>query len=326
MSGALLLSPADIGPQVSAIHSNATITANGSSSFLTYGAKEITLLVNIKAAPTGTAPTLTFFLEEMDPGDQATQILTTINTGALNAIGTYAVTLRTTRSGCVRVRWTISGASASFTQVYTTLQQKFPGVALGVDMSGVERPIVVDALGRLLLGSVDTFDALSLSTALGNGKSMMSLLNAGGSGVVIRVREIWLENAQTTAVTGVAADFRFRRITAHSGGTALTPTRRDASGGAALNGSVTVRTGATVTEVASSDFARKRWSSDEWGTGTLDQEGLDHAMQSVMPQFRAEHPASSIVLRPGEGIHVLCNTNTTAGAFDLRFVFTQTPS
>lgn len=85
---------------------------------------QLALFVNIKASPTGTTPTLTYTISEVDPGD-GTTVFTgaqTSSTLAINAIGDAApITLSTTHSTAIKVSCVITGASASFTQVYVTL-------------------------------------------------------------------------------------------------------------------------------------------------------------------------------------------------------------
>jgi hypothetical protein len=68
-----------------------------------------------------------------------------------------------------------------------------------------------------------------------------------------------------------------------------------------------------------------RISSDEWGPGTLDQEGAQQTISNYLPA-RVKRDAQQkpiCVLRAGQGVHLKCATNTAAGSFDLIFVFTQ---
>lgn len=174
-----------------------------------------------------------------------------------------------------------------------------------------------------------TFIAHADNVAIGNGKSMLSLLNASGSGVIIRVHEVKIFNVQTTAVTGVVAEFGLRKITAHSVGTQLTTTGA-ATGlifpmdsNNSLNASVTLRTGATVTESPAFDIINWFWSSDEWGVGTQDVESLQQSFAQSVPSYKAVDGLQPFVLREGQGLHIRQATNSTAGSFDVMFVFTQ---
>lgn len=109
-----------------AVKANDTITTSGSVAINGLcGTKEIDLTVNVKAAPTGTTPTLTWTISEVDPGDQTTVIGTTTTGTALAAAGTQQLTLPNTTTGCILVSWAIGGsASPTFTQVYATLSAK----------------------------------------------------------------------------------------------------------------------------------------------------------------------------------------------------------
>jgi len=61
-----------------------------------------------------------------------------------------------------------------------------------------------------------TFIVYAQDVVIGSNKSMVSILNALGSGVNIKLREVYLVNTQNTAAAGVIADFRLLRITGHS--------------------------------------------------------------------------------------------------------------
>ena len=151
---------------------------------------------------------------------------------------------------------------------------------------------------------------------------MISILNASGSTVVIRLREIRLVNTQTTSITGIVSQFDFYRFTGHSGGTSLTPAAFDTTD--TLDGSVTVRTGGTITGEGQKLF-HAEYSSDEWGVGVLDEEGNEHVLQLLNPIYK--HDLSSaikpITLNAGEGFHIKHIINSTAGSFDLYIAFTQ---
>lgn len=166
-----------------------------------------------------------------------------------------------------------------------------------------------------------TFAVTAQDVALGNGKSLLSLVNATNSPVVARLREVWLSNAKTAAVTGVAALFEGRRITGHSSGSAVVPLSHDTAD--SLSSSLTALTGATVTGEATTSLFARRVSTDEWGPGTLDVEGLAQGLFTMGPVWRVSPPLKPIVLRANEGVSFKCVTNTIAGSFDVTFIFTQ---
>jgi hypothetical protein len=166
-----------------------------------------------------------------------------------------------------------------------------------------------------------TFVALAKDVAIGNNKSMFSLVNTSGSTVKVKIRELYLINSQTSAVTGVISDFELHRCVSHSAGTSITPQSYDTAD--SLNSSVTARTGATIDTENANILKRWEWSSDEWGVGTLDQEGNDHNTQANMNLMRQEKNCKPLTLRANEGFTFKHSINSTAGTFDIMCVFTQ---
>lgn len=107
--------------------SNATITNPGSDIYATqfFGVQELALVVNVTAAPTGTGtPTLTFTIQEVDPGDGVTTYGNSASTVGITGVGVFTAVLNITTSSAVKVSWTISGTTPSFTGVYATLTTK----------------------------------------------------------------------------------------------------------------------------------------------------------------------------------------------------------
>jgi hypothetical protein len=121
------VTPVSVGPPTfqANVLSNSTVTASGSQTYSTgSGAADIALIVNIKAAPTGTSPTLTFTVAEVDPGDLSTAFVgaQTVSGAALNSATTQVLTLASLRSNSIKVSWAVGGsAGPSFTQVFATL-------------------------------------------------------------------------------------------------------------------------------------------------------------------------------------------------------------
>lgn len=165
-----------------------------------------------------------------------------------------------------------------------------------------------------------TFAYQLLTIATANNKSMVSLVNASGSSVVVRLRAMRVINTQNTSVAGVVADLNLYRCTGHSGGTLLTSQTMDTVD--SLNASVTGRTGATITGEAASPILHLDLSTDEWGAGTGDVESMDHTMQSLLYFYEHKAPMKALTLRANEGFTLKCVTNTTTGSFDIEVFFT----
>lgn len=109
--------------KIDIIQSNATIATSGSATVANIDQKEISLIINIKANPTGTTPTITFSLQDLDPVDLSTTFGSSISGAPLNSITTQIVTALN-RTGAVKVSWTVTGSTPSFTQVDVTLVSK----------------------------------------------------------------------------------------------------------------------------------------------------------------------------------------------------------
>jgi hypothetical protein len=166
-----------------------------------------------------------------------------------------------------------------------------------------------------------TFYLLAPSVAIGNNKSMISLVNLAGSAVKIKIREIYLINEQNAAITGVVASFSLLRMTGHSGGTLLTPSSHDSTD--VISGSFSARTGSTVAGEVAAPLRQAKWATDEWGVGTLDQEGFDHGVQQTIPLYECRNKMKPITLNAGEGLTLKQTVNSTAGAFSVAILFTQ---
>jgi len=171
-----------------------------------------------------------------------------------------------------------------------------------------------------------TFTAAALGVVIGNNKSMLSLYNPTASTKILKLREYYLRNSQTTAVTGVAGRFdllRWSHTSAPTGGTAITPARHDTND--VLGAGIVLNTGSTLggtEETTPLDVIRI--STDEWGPGTLDQEGAQQTIANFMPARAKRDPIQKpITIRPGQGVHLKHVVNSTFGSFDILFVFTQ---
>ena len=150
---------------------------------------------------------------------------------------------------------------------------------------------------------------------------MLSIVNTSGSPVVIRIRELYVVNVQTAAITGIISNFELRRCVSHSGGTLLTPLPFDTAD--ALNASVTARTGATIGTESTNLFRNWTWSSDDWSGGAPDTESADHAIQNATNLMKKEPYTKAFTLRANEGLTLKHAVNSTNGTFDICMVFTQ---
>ena len=200
-----------------------------------------------------------------------------------------------------------------------------PVYIVGADTTGVETtPVGSTADGRLYVQSkeseISTFLLQSITTPIALNKSMLALYNGSASNVV-KIKSIKIINNQTTAITGVVAEFRFKRITGLTGGTSLTSRPYDTNDSLA-SGIISSTTG-TVSGESAYDMGRYVYSSDEWGVGTTDVESAQNIMQQLFPAYQNRPGTTPLTLRPGQGLSIKCLTNSTAGNFDIVVEFTQ---
>jgi hypothetical protein len=151
------------------IHSAATLTTSGSQVLTWVGHAEWYLIINLKNAPTGSSPTIQFKIEQLDPIDQTTVITgERVFTGALKtSAGTDVIEVPELISDTVKISWTITGSSPSWTGVNVAFCGHGSGNAVegqapvgsvaddppigvaGVDDDGYIQYVKVDASGNL---------------------------------------------------------------------------------------------------------------------------------------------------------------------------------
>jgi len=91
-----------------------TVTSSGS--FLHDGdtSHEHVLFWNIVGPITGSSPTITFSLQEIDPNDRVSAVGQLITSPIINTTGTGQITLTLGISPLISVIWTVTGGSPSF--------------------------------------------------------------------------------------------------------------------------------------------------------------------------------------------------------------------
>jgi hypothetical protein len=100
---------------------NQTITATGSSAAITTNfltSKEITMVVTVQNTPTGTTPSITFTLFDLD---QVGNVFNSTASGAITTAVTPQIFRHTLQSNRMQLNWTVTGITPSFTGVYVTL-------------------------------------------------------------------------------------------------------------------------------------------------------------------------------------------------------------
>jgi hypothetical protein len=170
-----------------------------------------------------------------------------------------------------------------------------------------------------------TFTAAFLGVTFGNNKSMAGIFNGSGSGVVLRIKRIWVLNNQTSAVTGVLTTWSLRRSTAQSSGTSVTPVKHDTNS-SSIPAQVLVAHGATVTSSTSDTFRNWVWSNDEpaASTGTSDEFECLVPLNCLWDSATGDADIEPIVLRETFGIDVRHSGSSAVGVADIFVEFTVT--
>lgn len=201
--------------------------------------------------------------------------------------------------------------SESYTQV--------PPNSTGNKMRTRARIIGADTVHEqaVYTGSNPTYYATADAVAFAANKQMISIYNASGSGVLVVIKKLYLINLALAAVTGVAVRQDVKRFSAvHTAGTAITPVACD-SASPALSASITVKTGATVTDL--SLLFPLTFANDEVGATQAFPSVQLQAGFNWMPEGTEVQETR---LREGEGLTVKNITNTVVGSFAYMFVFT----
>lgn len=165
-----------------------------------------------------------------------------------------------------------------------------------------------------------SFTVLAKDVLFAQNKAMISVWNADAT-VVVRVYRVWMLNNQINPVTGVLTNVELRKFSAHTGGTALTPTPHDST--VTLPANITAATNASFT--ATSMYRRVLWSTDEPITTatamTLDEFETFMPINCIWSQGYADSTVEPITLRQNEGFGVVA-TGAFVGQADLMLEFT----
>lgn len=166
--------------------------------------------------------------------------------------------------------------------------------------------------------ALPTYYALADAVTFTLNKQLISFHNGAGSGKVIAIKKMFMINTQLAAITGVAIRCDVKRMTAHSGGTVVTPTTCDSANGA-VPAQVVIRTAATSVTESSTLFPL---------TFTNDEVGATQAFPAAQLMagfnwFPEGAETQETRLREGEGITVKQITNSAVGQFAWLIVFTM---
>ena len=198
----------------------------------------------------------------------------------------------------------------SFTQV--------PPNSTGNKMRTRSRVIGADTVHEqgVFTAALPTYYAVADAVAFANSKTHFSIVNEAGSGVVIAIRKLFAVNLSIAAVTGAALRMEARKLTAHSGGTAITAQSCDSTN-PALPAQVTIKTNGTPTGTTLL-YPFIITTEEETATAALTK-NVFQAMTNLQPEGPEQQEYR---LREGEGFSIYQSTNATVGSFAWFMVFT----
>jgi hypothetical protein len=198
----------------------------------------------------------------------------------------------------------------SFTQV--------PPNSTGNKMRTRSRVIGADTVHEqgVFTAALPTYYAVADAVAFANTKTHFSIVNESGSGVLISIRKLFPINVSIGALTGAALRMEARKLTAHSGGTAITAQSCDSTN-PALPAQVTIKTNGTPTGTTLL-YPFIITTEEETATAALTK-NVFQAMTNLQPEGPEQQEYR---LREGEGFSIYQSTNATVGSFAWFMVFT----
>ena len=171
----------------------------------------------------------------------------------------------------------------------------------------------------------ETWRATGGAIAYASSKDMLNVFNGTGSTRIIRVYRCYWFNNGTAAVTGVLTTAQVRRITAASGGTAVTPVKHDTDS-SALNANTTCGTNQTTT--GSDIFRRFLFVNEEPIVG-----GTTQANWLTLVPFAeiwnagyGDTNVEPVTCRATQGLQLFHSGSSAVGTADLEIEFTDSAS
>lgn len=169
-----------------------------------------------------------------------------------------------------------------------------------------------------LRDTLPTWYVFTGGQALAANKVHLSIFNGAGSGVVLKVRKLFLLNLQTAAVTGVMVLWRvLRSSSAGTGGTTVTPRPADSQNPALPAQVVVTSNPTTPTEVFT--WFEHAVANDEIGATSAFPTPQILAGLNLLAEGEV---LQEITLREGEGLLVKQITSTTVGSYAVLAVVT----
>lgn len=171
------------------------------------------------------------------------------------------------------------------------------------------------------MGAAPTYYVWVNDIVLAQNKHWLTIANLTGSGKVVKLRKLFLQNLALAAVTGVAIrlDMFKAASTAVSAGTAVTAETMDSADGAApAQTAIKIATGATVSANGARLFAYATNSDEVGATNAFPTSNL----QAFANLLAEGAEVRELVLREGEAVTLQQITSTIVGTFGVLAVIT----
>lgn len=167
-----------------------------------------------------------------------------------------------------------------------------------------------------------TYTASAIGIAFASNKSLLGMFTAHASRP-LKLYRLWMLNNQTAGVTGVLSSCALRRISALSGGTAITPVQHDSANTAVDLTSVTVNTNGTFTNTADTQMRIWMWSTDEPAVSGATSDEL----QCIVPlncvwDSTGDTNIEPLTCNQDQGVHCLQPGSNAVGITDVFAEFT----
>lgn len=164
--------------------------------------------------------------------------------------------------------------------------------------------------------------ASTWSTAI---KVHLGIFNGAGSGKIVKIKRIWVLNAQTAAATGILETFSIYRTTTQSSGgsTTITPVKCDTNS-ADVPAQITFRAADTANGTATL-LRTFQFSGDEPAVGTFSWDEMEAMvpLNCVWDVGYGNSTMQPLTLREGQGVTIAqAAIASSAGNIDVNIEFT----
>ena len=166
-----------------------------------------------------------------------------------------------------------------------------------------------------------TFIAVSDRIAPAANKYMLTVFNTTATRKVV-IQRAFVYNWQVAAVVGVLLEYEFRRITARTTGTTITPVAYD------TNDTITagITCDHTTTAVTDSSLLRRGFtSSEETKIGALTLENSLSVNESFPMVYERMNGCKGVTCRQNQGVTIKNITSSTIGTVSCVILFTDEP-